>query len=111
MRSNSTWNRFTREQRERLEIWLFNENLGYAKTVARVQMEFGIQTSIAGVGRYYRRRAQQRQAQELKTRLTADGLNGRAMDADSLWATALKLVGNTTPPGRVKEPDESSNAE
>jgi hypothetical protein len=37
MRDDSTWNRLTAEQREKLESWLFDENLGYAETLVRVQ--------------------------------------------------------------------------
>ncbi len=37
MRDDSAWNRLTAEQREKLESWLFDENLGYAETLARGQ--------------------------------------------------------------------------
>jgi hypothetical protein len=47
MRDDSTWNRLTPEQRETLESWLFDENLGYAKTLERVQKEFGVEATIA----------------------------------------------------------------
>src|SRR5580658_4350172 len=65
MRDDSTWNRLTPEQRETLESWLFDENLGYEKTLERVQTEFGLEATIASLGRFYRRRARERQAEEL----------------------------------------------
>ena len=59
MRDDSTWNQLSPEQRETLEEWLFDENLGYEKTVKRVREEFGLETTIASVGRFYRRRARE----------------------------------------------------
>ena len=56
MRDDSTWNQLTPEQRETLEGWLFDENLGYVETLERVQKEFGLEATIASLGRYYRRR-------------------------------------------------------
>src|SRR5688572_13237341 len=50
MRDDSTWNRLTPKQREALEEWLFDENLGYEKTVERVKQKFGIETTVASVG-------------------------------------------------------------
>ena len=61
MRSDSTWNQLTPEQRETLETWLFDENLGYAETVERVRREFGLQATTLSVGRFRRRRAAERQ--------------------------------------------------
>lgn len=112
IRGNSTWSRLTREQRERLESWLFDENMGYAKAAARVRMEFGVETSIAGMGRYYRQRARERREQKsVAARLMADRLNNLAMDTDSLWAVALKLVGRAAASGTLNEPDKSGKPE
>ena len=49
MRDDSTWNQLTIEQREMLENWLFEENLGYAKTLERVQKEFGVEATVASL--------------------------------------------------------------
>ena len=49
MRDDSTWNRLTAEQREKLESWLFDENLGYAETLARVQKDFGVEATISSL--------------------------------------------------------------
>jgi hypothetical protein len=65
LRDDSTWNQLTMEQRETMEGWLFDENLGYAKTLARVKKEFGLEATMSSLGRYYRRRARERQVEEL----------------------------------------------
>jgi len=76
MREDSTWKRLTPEQRETLEGWLFDENLVYASVVERVREEFGLQTTVASVGRYYRSRARLRQVLELlEAQLAANALN------------------------------------
>jgi histidyl-tRNA synthetase len=94
MRDDSTWNKLTSEQRETLEIWLFDENLGYAKTLERVQKEFGIEATIASVGRFYRRRARERQVEELvEAQAAASELNDLPVSVASLREAAVKLVG------------------
>ena len=94
MRDDSTWNKLTSEQRETLEIWLFDENLGYAKTLARVQEEFGLEATIASMGRFYRRRARERQVEELvEAQAAADALNELPVSVASLREAAVKLVG------------------
>jgi hypothetical protein len=94
LRDDSTWNQLTLEQREQLEGWLFDENLGYAKTLELVREEFGLEATIASLGRYYRRTARERQYKELVlATLTADELNELPVDVASLRKAAIKLVG------------------
>jgi hypothetical protein len=94
MRSDSTWYQLTPEQRLTLEIWLFEENLGYTKTLERVQKEFGVEGTIASLGRYYRCMAQERQIFGLlKAQKAADVLNAMPGTTDALRTAALKLVG------------------
>ena len=94
MRDDSTWNQLTPEQRETLESWLFDENLGYVKTVERVQEEFGLEATIASVGRFYRLRARGRQVAELvEAQAAASELNGLPVSVASLREAAVKLVG------------------
>ena len=57
LRSDSTWAGLTSEQRETLEGWLFEENLGYAEVLERVQREFGVTASKSSLSRYYQRLA------------------------------------------------------
>ncbi|MEO6183047.1 MAG: hypothetical protein ABIP71_08130, partial [Verrucomicrobiota bacterium] len=107
MRDDSTWNRLTPEQRETLESWLFDENLGYAKTLERVQKEFGVEATMASVGRFYRRRARERQVEELvEAQATAAELNDLPVSATSLREAAIKLVGKAVLKMASEKPDE-----
>ncbi len=106
MRDDSTWNQLSPEQRETLESWLFDENLGYAKTLERAQKEFGVEATIASVGRFYRRRAQERQVEELvEAQAAADELNELPVSAESLRAAAVKLVGKAVLKMVSEQPD------
>jgi hypothetical protein len=51
--------------REPPETWLFEENLGCSETVERLRREFGLQATASSVGRFRRRRAAERQAEDL----------------------------------------------
>ncbi|HEU5069474.1 MAG TPA: hypothetical protein VFV96_03565 [Verrucomicrobiae bacterium] len=107
LRDDSTWNQLTREQRETLEGWLFDENLGYAKTLERVQKEFGVTTTIASLGRFYRRRARERQVKELvEAQAAADELNELPVSVASLRNAAVKLVGKAVLKLAREKPEE-----
>ena len=60
LRSDSTFNGLSAEQREQLLNWLFNDNLSYAAAVERVKKEFGIATSLWSVRRFYCHAAEER---------------------------------------------------
>ena len=64
LRGDSTWNQLTPEQRQTLETWLFEQDLGYSETVERLRREFGLRTTVSSVGRFRRRRAAERQTEE-----------------------------------------------
>lgn len=49
LREDSKWNQLTGDERERLDSWLFEENLGYAKIVARAKTEFDIETTTTSM--------------------------------------------------------------
>ena len=107
LRDDSTWNRLTPEQRETLESWLFDENLGYAKTLERVQKEFGTEATIASVGRFYRRRARERQVEELvEAQAAASELNELPVDVATLREAAVKLVGKAVLKLAGEKPEE-----
>jgi hypothetical protein len=94
MREDSTWSRLSIEQRQLLESWLFDGNLGYAETLARVKSEFGVEATIPSVGRYYRRRARERQTEELViANREAIGLNSLPVSIADLREAAVKLAG------------------
>ena len=96
LRSDSTWNRLTPEQRETLETWLFDENLGYAETVERVRREFGLQATISSVGLFRRRRAAERQAEDLAdAHAAAHHLNGLPVNVTALREALVKLAAKT----------------
>jgi hypothetical protein len=91
-----------------MDCWLFDENLGYAKTAARVQKEFGIKATIDSVGRYYRRRARARQADELvDAQLAAEGLNSLGVDGNTLRAAVMKLVGKAALNVACEKPEDA----
>jgi hypothetical protein len=107
MRDDSTWNQLTSEQRETLEAWLFEENLGYAKTLERVQKEFGLEATMASVGRFYRRRARERQVEELvEAQATATEVNDVPLSVASLREAAVKLVGKAVLKLAGEKPEE-----
>jgi hypothetical protein len=96
MRSDSTWNQLTPEQRETLETWLFDENLGYAETVERVRREFGLQATTSSVGRFRRHRAAERQAEDLTdAQAAALDLNDLPANVTSLREAVVKLAAKT----------------
>jgi hypothetical protein len=71
MRSDSGWNRLTPEQKDRLEGWLFKENISYKLALVRCEQEFGFVASMRGLSEYYQRLAgerAERQVMELKAR-------------------------------------------
>ncbi len=95
MREDSTWNGLTGEQRQKLENWLFEKNLGYAEALKRVQKEFGVQASATSLGRFYQRRARERQqAALLEAQSAATELNDLPVKEESLRNAAMKLIGH-----------------
>jgi hypothetical protein len=107
LREDSTWNQLSPGQRETLEDWLFEENLGYDKTLARAREEFGVEATMASLGRYYRRRAGERQVEELaEAQAAADELNGLGITVPRLREAALKLVGKAALKVATEKPAE-----
>ena len=93
MRSDSNWNELTPEQREALEHWLFEENLGYANVVERAKKEWGLDSSVSSVGRYYRRRRAERTVESLdEAAESAEAIEATAAKADKLRSAALKVL-------------------
>src|SRR6266478_2993623 len=94
LRADSTWNELTPEQREKLDEWLFEEEVSYQETRARAQKEWGIESSISSVGRYYRRGRNARMLEEMaETQATANALNGTGLNMKTLRSSALKVIG------------------
>jgi hypothetical protein len=107
IRDDSTWLQLTPEERETLESWLFDENLGYEKTIERVKKEFGMEGTVASLGRYYRRRARERQDLELmNAQLVAMLWNKLPVNTDELRAAAMKLVAKAVLKLAIEKPDD-----
>lgn len=107
IREDSLFSRLAPEQRELLEDWLFEENVGYARAVARLQEEFGVATSVASVGRFFRRRARDRQVTELiEAQAAADELNALPVSTASLRNAAVKLVGKSAITLAAERPEQ-----
>ncbi len=107
MREDSTWNRLTPEQRETLEGWLFEENLGYAKTLERVRQEFGVEATMASLGRFYRRRARERQEEELlEAQEAAFDLKDLPVSVPVLREAVVKLLHKTVLKLAIEQPGE-----
>lgn len=60
MRSDSKWNEMTAAQRETLEGWLFEENIGYQEARERLEKEFGMKASMRALSEFYQMTARQR---------------------------------------------------
>jgi hypothetical protein len=94
LRADSTWNGLTAEQREKLDEWLFVEGASYEEVRTRAQRDWGITTSIASVGRYYRRGLNPRTVEAMEeAREAATAVNRTGVRLTSLRNSALKVIG------------------
>lgn len=110
LRSDSAWAALSPEQREMLEGWLFEENLGYKEALERARTEFGLTTSLTSLVDYYQRLAQERTQRELRdVKRMAGQIDKAEVDVDELGATAMTLVAKrmlqlaVMSPGKVRE--------
>jgi hypothetical protein len=93
MRCDSTWAALTPEQRETLEGWLFEENLGYAEVLAEAQKEFGIAGTKASLVRFYQRTAAERAQREfLDLDAAVKEMKGLDVNIVEMQATAMCLI-------------------
>jgi hypothetical protein len=93
IRSDSKWGGLPEEQRETLEGWLFEENLGYGPALERAEKEFGVKGSVRSLAEYYQRRARERLQDELNdTEEIIDQLHSLRGERDDLEATAIALM-------------------
>src|ERR1700722_3132817 len=81
VRSNASWNQLTPKQRERLDRWLFEENLSYAAVLPKAKSELGYKGSQTSLRRYYERRRQERLLTDLKE-VGRDMMEVRELDAN-----------------------------
>ena len=92
--SDSKLNGLPPDKKAKLDGWLFEGGLTYEEAVERCQKELGVETSLAGVYRYYRQESQER----LKRAAAQTAGNGGAaawrlgISTDELYR---ELVANT----------------
>ena len=89
LRPDSNWCKLSAEQRETLERWLFEENIGYREALERVKREFGVTTSMRSMSEYYKRLA--------RLRMRREGVTAKAaFKGFDEWDTAWELLGDVT---------------
>jgi hypothetical protein len=109
LRSDSTWRKLSRTQREELGEWLFEENLGYQEALERVQQRWGIISSKTSLTRFARRLREERLLRDLlESQGSAEALGKSEARLESLRGASLLLIGkrlldNAMSDGEVKE--------
>src|SRR6266853_1951609 len=107
MRKDSTWSRLTSKQRAKLEKWLSEGNLGYAEAVARARKEFGVKGTVASMGRYNWRRAQERQPAEfVEAKIAAAEGNDSPVKVENLRRAGMTLIGHLALKQALERPGE-----
>lgn len=106
-RSDSNWNGLTLEQCGTVEKWLFEERVSYAETVERVKKEFGMETSVSSVGRFYRHQARLRRSLELlDAQVDADKLDTMPARTADMRAGAVKLLAKNAMALGTEKPED-----
>ena len=93
-KSNASWNQLTPKQREKLDRWLFEENLSYAAILIKASRELGYKGSESSLRRYYERRRQERLLTDLKE-VGKDMMEVRELDAspDLSRKASMQMLG------------------
>jgi hypothetical protein len=92
LRSDSAFCQLTPEQVEALEGWLFEERLGYPKVVEKLKAEFGLETSLSGVRRFYKRLDMERSRVSLVDVVEMSAVVREALKRGSLKPGMLALA-------------------
>src|ERR1700749_1786598 len=71
LRSDCVFSKLTPEQVDRLEGWLFEENMSYKDAFERAQQEFGVGGSLTGLRRFYGHLAKERRREDLTDTMSA----------------------------------------
>ena len=85
-RSDAAWSGLSPEQRETLEGWLFDDQLGYEEALERARSELGYAGSRTSLQRFYHRTATARALHDVTT--DADG-----EDAEEALRTGMRAIG------------------
>lgn len=84
LRHDAKWSRLPADAKKQVIKWLFEDNLSYKVIVERARKEFGIQSSIPGLGRYYQHLVEEREAA---------GVNLPDISPEEFRTAAHKLLG------------------
>jgi hypothetical protein len=107
MRSDSKWSELTAGQRETLEGWLFEENIGYQEARERLEKEFGMKASMRALSEFYQMTARQRMEKEFRS---VKGIGGEIdkleVELEDLGGTAMILVAKRMIQLAVDSPDK-----
>ncbi len=109
IRSDSIWNSLPPERRKIFEGWLFEERVSYAAARERAQKEWGVEGSLASVGRFYRRIARDRVVDDFEelaeTAAEVDGADGKleGLRASAMKVLSMQLLERAVERGEVKD--------
>jgi hypothetical protein len=97
----------TAGQRETLEGWLFEENIGYQEARERLEKEFGMKASMRALSEFYQMTARQRMEKEFRS---VKGIGGEIdkleVELEDLGGTAMILVAKRMIQLAVDSPDK-----
>ena len=107
MRSDSKWNELTEAQRETLEGWLFEENIGYQEARGRLEKEFGMQASMRALSEFYQMTARERMEKGFRSVKDIGSEIGKLeVNLGDLGGTAMVLVAKRMIQLAVDSPDK-----
>ncbi len=92
-RSDAKWNGLSPAQQQKMESWLFEENLDYEATRKRAETEFGFAGSASSVQRFCARKKQERCWRELvESGREAEELSGAPVNMGAVRTSSLMLL-------------------
>src|SRR5215472_10508219 len=92
LRSDSAFCQLTPEQIEALEGWLFEERLSYPKVLEKLKAEFGLETSLTAIRRFYKRLEMERSRESLMDVAEMSKVVREALKAGNLKPGMLVLA-------------------
>ena len=91
--ANSKIERLSKPQRAELEMWLFDENMAYARATKQVRERFNLEISQTAVADFYHRRSRERMIEKIiASRLQAGEVVDAARSADVDMSEAMLTV-------------------
>ena len=93
LRCDAIWNTLTPEQREKIEEWLLDKNLGFKETHERAQKELGLTCSLSTVQRFYEQARKLRAVEETAAAEgVADEVKAVGGKLENLRSATMKLI-------------------